>query len=280
MRARPLRRVSSARNPALALVRALESKRSRRERRLVVLEGEDLIDAGLAAGLRPVALLVDQDRVPADDPRLDATADVDERYAVPGELLKRVSALGFAPRMIGVFPQPGPYDFRNVPMPPSLALWLAGVGDPGNVGTLIRTAAALGCDWVGLGPGSADASNPKAVRAAMGATFHVPLLEGVRAEDLATREGIRMVAAILHGGRPPWEVDLVAPSIIALGAERAGLDSSLGPFAAGQLVRVTIPQEPGADSLNVAAAGAILLAEARRQRALADESAIDTLPGR
>jgi TrmH family RNA methyltransferase len=268
MRARPLRRVSSARNPALALVRALESKKTRRERRLVVLEGEDLVDAGLAAGLRPVALIVDEERVPADDPRLAATADVDERYAVPGELLKKVSALGFAPRMIGVFPQPGPHDFRGVPMPPSLALWLAGVGDPGNVGTLIRTAAALGCEWVGLGPGSADGYSPKAVRAAMGATFRVPLLEGVSADDLATREGIRIVAAVVHGGRPPWAVDLAAPAVIALGAERAGLDASLGPFDADQLVRVTIPQEPGAESLNVAAAGAILLAEARRQRVI------------
>ena len=279
-RAKPLRRVSSARNPALALVRALESKKTRRERRLVVLEGEDLIDAGLAAGLSPVALLVDEDRVPADDSRLAATAGIDERYAVPGELLKKVSSLGFAPRMIAVFPQPGPADFRTVPMPPSLALWLAGVGDPGNVGTLVRTAAALGCDWVGLGPGSADGYNPKAVRAAMGATFHIPILEGVRAEDLATREGIRVVAAVVAGGAPPWQVDLTAPSLIALGAERAGLDVSLGPFAGQHLVRVTIPQQPGAQSLNVAAAGAILLSEARRQRTLVATSAIDTLPGR
>lgn len=233
---------------------------------MVVLEGEDLVDAGLAAGVRPVALLVDEERVPDDDPRLAATADVDQRYAVPTKLMADVSALGFAPRMIGVFPQPGPHDFRSVTMPPSLALWLAGVGDPGNVGTLIRTAAALGCDWVGLGPGSADGYNPKAVRAAMGATFQIPLLESVRAEDMATREGIRIVAAVLEGGRPPWEVDLTAPSVIALGAERAGLHSSLGPFDPAQVVRVTIPQEPVAESLNVAAAGAILLAEARRQR--------------
>jgi TrmH family RNA methyltransferase len=268
MRARPLRRVSSSRNPALALVRALEAKRVRRERRLVVLEGEDLIDAALGAGLRPQVLLVDPDRVAADDPRLAATADLDERYAVPADLLKRVSGLAAAPRMIGVFPQPGPYSFANVPMPPSLALWLAGVGDPGNVGTLIRTSAALGCDWVALAPGSADASNPKAVRAAMGATFTIPVLDGVRAEDLATRTGVRVVAAVTAGGRAPWDADLASPCVIALGAERSGLEGSLGPLeATGPLERVTIPQDPGAESLNVSAAGAILLAEARRQRA-------------
>ena len=235
---------------------------------MVVLEGEDLIDAALAAGVAPILLLVDDERVEEDDPRLVATADVDERYSVPAELLKQVSAMGHAPRMIGVFAQPDTPAFRSVPMPPSLALWLSAVGDPGNVGTLVRTAAAMGCDWVGLGPGSADPFNPKAVRAAMGATFAVPLLEGVTAEDLATREGVRVIAAVVSGGAPPWEVDLVAPSIIALGAERAGLDVSMGPFTdAHEVIRVTIPQESVAESLNVAAAGAILLAEARRQRA-------------
>lgn len=240
---------------------------------MVVLEGEDLIDSALAAGVAPILLLVDDERVDEDDPRLVATSQVDERYAVPGELLKQVSAMGFAPRMIGVFAQPDAPAFRDVPMPPDLALWLAGVGDPGNVGTLIRTAAAMGCDWVGLGPGSADPFNPKAVRAAMGATFALPLLEGVRAEDLATRPGVRMIAAVVSGGLPPWEVDLVAPSVIALGAERAGLDISMGPFTdEHEVVRVTIPQESVAESLNVAAAGAILLAEARRQRATTGEA--------
>ena len=236
---------------------------------MVVLEGEDLIDAALAAGVAPILLLVDEARVDQEDARLLATSHVDERYVVPADLLAEVSTLGSTPRMIGVFAQPDVPAFRDVPMPPSLALWLAGVGDPGNVGTLVRTAAAMGCDWVGLGPGSADPFNPKAVRAAMGATFGVPLLEGVRAEDLATRPGVRMIAAVVSGGIPPWEADLVAPSIIALGAERAGLDVSMGPFGDDhEVVRVTIPQQSATESLNVAAAGAILLAEARRQRAV------------
>ena len=234
----------------------------------MVLEGEDLVEAGLAAGLMPVALLVDADRIDADDPRLAATAQLDDRYAVDSDLLAKISTLGYAPRMIGVFPQPAPRDFRNVSMPPGLALWLGGVGDPGNVGTLIRTAAALGCDWVGLGPGSADPFGPKAVRAAMGATFNVPILEGVRGEDLATRDRIRIVAAVVQGGVPYWQADLTSPCLIALGAERSGLAGALDAVEdVHDIVRVTIPQDDGAESLNVAAAGAILLADARRQRA-------------
>jgi TrmH family RNA methyltransferase len=265
-----LRRATSARNPALALVRALASKRARRERRLFVAEGEDLIDAALARGVRPVALLVDTERVPADDPRLLATEDLEQRYAVAPELMARISELAAPPRMLAVLPQPGPHHFRTVPFPPALALYLTAVADPGNVGTLVRSAAALGCDWVALGPGSADPYHPRAVRAAMGATLALPLLEGVTAADLATREGFTVAAGVPAGGAAPWEVDLRGPLVLALGGERGGVGGALAELeGAGRVLPVTIPQAPGTDSLNVSAAGAILLAEARRQRAAA-----------
>jgi TrmH family RNA methyltransferase len=216
-----------------------------------------------------VALLVDAERVPGDDPRLAATADLHERYAVPAKLLAGVSTLAAAPRMIAILPQPPVRSFRDVAFPPDLGVFLAGVSDPGNVGTLVRTAAALGADWLALGPGSADPFHPRAVRAAMGSTFAIPLLEGVTPEDLATREGFAVVAAEPSGGVPPWEADLRGPMVLALGAEREGLGPALGPLEAGRpAVRVSLPQAPGTESLNVAAAGAALLAECARQRAV------------
>ena len=262
-------------------MRALDAKRVRRERRLVVAEGEDLVDAALANGLRPRVLLVDAERVGPGDPRLAATADLDERYAVPGPMLAGVSRLAAHPRVIGVFEQPGPHHFSSVRFPPSLALYLAGVADPGNVGTLVRTAAAVGCDWVALGPGSADAANPKAVRAGMGATFAVPILEGVAPGDLAARSGFQVVAAEVRGGPPPWEVDLTRPTVLVMGAERAGLSGALeGLAGAPEVVPVTIPQHPGAESMNVAAAGAAILVEALRQRAAAGTAPIGEAGGR
>jgi len=276
----PLRRVTSARNPALALARALQAKKVRRERRLLVAEGEDLVEAALARGVRPLALLLDEERL--DDLRelLDETGDLAERYAVPPRLLARASGLAAPPRVLAVLPQPGPHHFRTVAFPPRIALYLAGVADPGNVGTLVRTGAGLGCDWVALGSGSADPYHPRAVRAAMGATYALPLLEGVAPRDLATRDGFAVVAAVAAGGAPPWSVDLTGPTVIALGAERAGLapvlgelghlaDASAAKWPAGRgPTLVTIPQAPGAESLNVAAAGAALLAEALRQRSV------------
>jgi TrmH family RNA methyltransferase len=240
----------------------------RRERRLLVAEGEDLIDAALARGVRPVALFVDADRVGDDDPRLRATADLEERYRVPGALLAQISGLAAAPRMLAILPQPALRSFHDVAFPPALGVFLAGVADPGNVGTLVRTAAALGADWLALGPGSADPYHPRAVRAAMGATFGIPLLESVTPGDLATRSGFAVVAAVPSGGVPPWEVDLRGPIVLALGNERAGLGPVLGPLEAERpALRVTLPQAPGTESLNVAAAGAALLAEVARQRA-------------
>jgi TrmH family RNA methyltransferase len=274
-----LRLASSPRNPALRLAKALQTKKVRRERRLLVAEGEDLIDAALARGVRPVALLLDAERVGEDDPRVAATADLSERYLVPPRLLAQASGLAAAPRMLAILPQPPVRSFRDVRFPPSLGVYLAGVADPGNVGTLVRTAAGLGADWLALGPGSAEAFHPRAVRAAMGATFAIPLLEGVAHADLATRQGFDVVAAVPRGGAAPWEADLTRPHVLALGAERLGLGPALEDLTAGRaVVPVTIPQAAGSESLNVAAAGAVLMAEAARQRAVAAAAGSDTLP--
>jgi TrmH family RNA methyltransferase len=263
-----LRPLTSARNPQLKLLRSLATKRVRREQRLMVAEGEDLITAALSHGLRPRVVLVDADRQGEVRGLVDGLGDMVEAYAVPSDLLASASALAVPPRIVAIIPQPGPFAFRDVTFPPVCGLWLAGVGDPGNVGTLVRSAAALGADWLALGPGSADPYHPRAVRAAMGSTFAVPLLEGVRGEDLATRTGFRVVAAVTDAGRPPWEVNLADPMVIALGGEREGLGPGLAQIGdAVPIERVTIPQTAGAESLNVAAAGAFLLAEAWRQRA-------------
>ena len=276
-----LRLASSPRNPALRLARALQAKKVRRERRLLVAEGEDLVDAALAHGVEPVALLIDAERVGADDPRVRATEGLRERYLVPPRLLAQASGLAAAPRVLAILPQPPVRSFRDVAFPPALGLYLAGVADPGNVGTLVRTAAGLGADWLALGPGSADAFHPRAVRAAMGATFAIPILEGVAPADLATRGGFAVVGAVPRGGVAPWEADLVRPLVLALGAERGGLGGALEELAAGrEVVQVTIPQAPGAESLNVAAAGAALMAESVRQRARSGRSGSGTLSGR
>ena len=103
----------------------------------------------------------------------------------------------------------------------------------------------------------------------MGATFAVPVLDGVRPGDLATRDGFEIVMAATRGGVPPWEVDLTGPLVIALGGEREGHEPTTDVLPPERTRLVTIPQAGGAESLNVAAAGAALLVEVTRQRAVA-----------
>ena len=191
------------------------------------------MDGALARGIKPFAMLFNADELQDGDPRVAATEGLAERYLVPPKLMGYASALAAAPRVIAILPQPPVRSFSDVRFPPSLGLYLAGVADPGNVGTLVRTGAALGADWLALGPGSADAFHPRAVRAAMGSTFAIPVLENVTPADLATRSGFAVMAAVPRDGVAPWEADLTQPLVLALGAERLGL----GPAPRGPVGR-------------------------------------------
>jgi TrmH family RNA methyltransferase len=164
------------------------------------------------------------------------------------ELLGEVSTLGHAPRVIGVYQASDlPSGVRDV----VLGLWQ--VSDPGNVGTLLRTADAFGAG-VSLSPECADPLGPRALRASAGATFRVPVIAW---DDLPTR----CVALVAHGGEPLAEVPLEAPLAFLLGSEREGLPESL----VTQCHKATISTPGEAESLNVAAAGAIALYELSRR---------------
>jgi RNA methyltransferase, TrmH family len=133
---------------------------------------------------------------------------------------------------------------------------LAGVGDPGNAGTVIRSAAATGAAGVLLTPGSVDPTNPKVVRASAGALFALP----VATVDDVSALGLVTVGAVA-GGLNPDEVDLSGPVALVLGGEAAGLPEDV-LFD----TEVALPLDGGVESLNVAMAATVLLYEARRQR--------------
>ena len=147
-----------------------------------------------------------------------------------------------------------------------LALVATRLADPGNAGTLMRSAAAAGAQVIVLGRGSVDAYNPKVVRASAGACFAVRIVEGRPAMEILEALGAQEVAclgATATGGAAPETFDLTAPTAIVLGHETEGLDPSLALTA-----KVTLPMAAG-ESLNVAMAGTALLFEAARQRRVA-----------
>jgi TrmH family RNA methyltransferase len=242
-RARSL--ITSPANPRLRLVRKLESRRQREKLGLFACEGEDLVASGLDAGLEPVEALVDADR-PVLAERLRGAE------AVAPELMASVSTLPYPARVIAVFRRA---DLpRGTDRAVGLALWR--VADPGNVGTLLRTADALGPAFVALSRGCGDPTGAKALRASAGAIFRVPLADF----DEAPRPRIGLVA---HAGIPLPELELPERVSFLLGAEREGLPADVAAECDGL---ATIPLASSAESLNVAAAGAIALYEWRRRR--------------
>jgi TrmH family RNA methyltransferase len=135
--------------------------------------------------------------------------------------------------------------------------------DPGNAGTLLRSAAAAGAGVVVLGAGSVDAYNPKVVRASAGACFSVQIVEGVPAMqvlELLGSSGVQRIGGVAQGAAAPESVDLRVPTAFVLGHETRGLDASL-PLDGS----VSVPMVAG-ESLNLAVAGSVLLFEAARQR--------------
>jgi len=221
--------ITSRDNETLKLVRKLLGARKHRdEMGLFAVEGEDLVDGARQAGMEPVHLLVAGE-------------------TVAEELLARVSTLPHSARTIGIY--------RRADLPRAthdVCLGLCRLGDPGNVGTLIRTADAFGAS-VSLSDGCADPFSPKALRASAGAIFRVPLVPWESTPG-------RRIALVAHGGGPLRDGDLTPPLTFLLGSERAGLPDEL----ARGCRKVTIALSAAAESLNVAAAGAIALYEARR----------------
>jgi TrmH family RNA methyltransferase len=223
--------ITSAHNPKLRLVRRLlESRRQREREGLFVCEGEDLVAAGDAAGVEPVELL-------------RAGEDVE------AELLASVSTLAHPPRVVGIYSRDA---LPRGTATRCLALWH--VADAGNVGTLLRSADAFGAS-VALSPGCADLTNPRVVRASMGAVFRVPT---ARFDD-APRP---LVALAAHGGTALDELALGEPVSFVLGAEREGLPDDLVERC-DEIA--TIPLAGDAESLNVAMAGTVALYELQRR---------------
>jgi TrmH family RNA methyltransferase len=223
--------ITSPHNDKLKLIRKLRDRRGREREGLFVAEGEDLV----AAAWEPEFVLV-------------AGEDVEP------ELLDAISTLGSGTRVVGVYRQ------RWSEPGGELSIYLHGVGDPGNVGAVIRSAHAF-CDGpVVLGPDCADPFSPKAVRASMGSVFARPPARAALADLTGTT-----VALIPGGGTPLAELEVRPPVVLCLGSEREGLPEDVAGAAA---LRAEIPlRADGPESLNVAMAATVAAYDLSRRMA-------------
>jgi TrmH family RNA methyltransferase len=234
--------ITSQHNPALKDLRRLARKTERERSGRFAVEGEDLIAAAERVGWRAVEGF----RVVGSGLGGDGFVDVEQRA------LASASTLGSGARVIGVYEQ----RWAQAPAGP-LCVYLHGVGDPGNVGTVLRSASAFGASGVALGPGCADPYGPKAVRASMGAIFEVEI---ARVQSVGELPGERV--ALVADPSPPAQPlrRLDGPVTLLVGAEREGLP----PEVVGACERTAhIPI--AAESLNAAMAATVALYEMTRQ---------------
>lgn len=242
------------------LSRLMQQGRERRKLGVMVLEGIHLCDTGLSAGWVFDQIFVNLQA--ADDPEVAALLQrmpaTTQRYTLDPGLLSKVSALASAPELLAVCRRPVP-----AAAPESVSrLLLEDIQDPGNLGTILRSAAASGIDQIYLSAGCVDVYSPKVLRAGMGAHFSLAIHE--QAELLSVLQqfsGTRLVTS-LAGDRSLYAQDLRGPVAFVFGNEGAGVSAALHDAADA---KVRIPMPGRAESLNVAMAATLCLFERVRQ---------------
>ena len=257
-------RVESRSNERLREVaRLANSARERRKRSRCVLEGVHLVDVYCARVGMPQTLVVLDEAVDRDDvAALVARVPASRTIVVRRGLFSELATLPPDVAVLAVVPTPEP----GASAPGRFCLLLEDLQDPGNVGTMIRTAAAAGVDQVLLSRECAFAWSPKALRAGQGAHFLTSVVEAV---DLShwigafRAAGGRAFATVVSDALPVYDADLRGRTAIVVGREGSGLSRSVQEACDA---RITIPMAAGSESLNAAAAAAVALFEAVRQR--------------
>ena len=266
----PVRIVQSKQNARLKeLRRALVNpsrELGREGRGLVGIEGPNLLEEALRAGLRIDCVFA-----------AEGAERLLEQMALPPEIEVLVMAKELldssvtteAPQSVAALVEPPDWTWAHLlgaqGVTAPLLVVLAGVQDPGNLGTILRSAEAFGADGVLSLPGTVSAWNPKAVRASAGSIFRLPMLAASEAEVLLHlhKAGVKIWTTTVHGAHPADLVDLAGPLALLIGNEGNGVPLDLAAKADGAL---TIPCPGPVESLNAAVAASVLLYEASRQR--------------
>lgn len=257
--------LTSLQNPLIKDLRKLQKAKYRHQTDRLLLEGTHAIEEAQRANYPLDTVCATEawgDRYPELADRLSRYADRfewvnDVALAAIATTSNPDGIIATAPRS-GNLPPALPFD--------GIGLALDTLQDPGNLGTILRSAVGAGAAGLWLSQNCVDLDNPKVLRASAGAWFRLPMATGQDlSETIATAKatGIRVVATQMQAEQTYWDYDWRQPSLILLGSEGAGLDPAL---AAAADTSVSIPIEAGVESLNAAIAASLLLFEARRQR--------------
>ncbi len=271
--------ISSTANPTIKRLAQLHERRGRLHQGLYLMEGVRLVEEALDGDVRPATVLVAPDLLRATargralherlrhEPDARAVSGaVHDPIEVSAAVLRHVSGAETPAGIVAALPRLPLADLASLPAAAGLVLVLDGIGDPGNAGTILRSAAAAGIDGVAALSGCADLYAPKVVRAAMGAHLRVPLAVDVTLAQLESWLPARgqAILADVHAPASVYDHDLRVPTVLIVGGEAHGARQT-GVLAGVQ--PVSIPMPGAAESLNAAVAAAVILFEAVRQRA-------------
>lgn len=249
----------------LRLYRSLDRRKVREETGLLPLEGLRLVREAYLCGARLEAVVLSDSFLPQEAPFLAELPPKVPILRIEKKIFLETAKTETPQGIIAVARRPF-YSLADVfASEPALILVVERVQDPGNLGTMLRSAAAAGAGGAVLLPGTADAGNPKACRAAMGAIFRLPVVETALPELLTeiSRRNVQLVAAAGDAKDSYHSPDWRRPCAIAIGNEGAGLSREVLTAASR---RVAIPLAAGVESLNAAVAMSVIFFEAARQR--------------
>jgi len=249
--------------PTSALIKemaALRQKKGREESGLILVEGRHPIEEALRAGLALRHVFV----MPTHPGHQPTEQYAQTPYMVDEKTMRRLCTTDSPPPCLAIFERPAPPErFEG-----SLALVLDSIQDPGNLGTLIRSAIAFGVDGVILTGEMVEPFNPKVIRASAGLVFFVPMFSAKQGDldNLLAGDDWKIYATTGHAGAQHYrEVDYAGRCAIVLGNEGRGVSDNL--FSGRAVHPLTIPMAPAVESLNVAISGSIIMAEAAARRA-------------
>lgn len=256
--------LTSLQNPLVKEIRKLHQGRTRRQQGQFLLEGTHLVQEALAVGY-PLSVVCHTPAWQGRYPDLVAhLAESAQRIEVVSEeVLQALVTTVHPDGVVAVAPQRQP---AETPVISGVGLVLETLQDPGNLGTIIRTAAAANADGLWLSADSVAPDHPKVLRASAGQWFRLPMITSANLEaTLHTwrSQNVQLVSTLPSAPLDYWSVDFTRPTVLLLGNEGAGLSETLQQYAT---VAVNIPMNPAVESLNVAISAALLLYEAQRQR--------------
>jgi TrmH family RNA methyltransferase len=252
--------ITSKDNPTVKRIRSLQrSRKYRRQDHAFVVEGTRLLEEALRAGSKLEYVLLTEDTQLRESELLASLPDTLEPLLVSDRVLASCSDAVTPQGVLAVVSMPD----KPLPEECDFALVLDRVRDPGNLGTLLRTAHAAAVQAVLLTEGTVDPFNPKVVRAGMGAHFFLPIVEASTAELEDLLAGMQIWIADSSSGTSYNQVDWTLPTALVIGNEARGPSDEMLSMAAGS---VHIPMPGPAESLNAAVAGAVLMFEIIQQR--------------